>query len=290
VFAGLEEALEAQAIDLVILATPSGMHARQALTALEAGAHVVVEKPLDVSVAEGRRVVEAAERTGLTVSVVSQHRFDPSSEAVRAAIERGDLGRLTSAVMSAPLWRSQEYYDSGAWRGTWALDGGGVLINQGVHTVDLLLWMMGRPDTVSAEVALLAHDGIEVEDTVVATIVFASGALGAVHATTAANGTLTSRLQVHGSAGSAVIEGDELVYASEGIVQHDAGSSHERQYLDLLAAIDEGRPPRVSAGEALWALATVRAVYLSATLGERIRVADVIAGAYDGVETRVPRR
>jgi predicted dehydrogenase len=277
-------------IDVVVVCTPTGLHGEVAIEALAAGAHVIVEKPAETTVARTDEIIAAQQRADRTVTVISQHRFDPSTERVLATIGSGGLGRVTSGIAAIDWWRSQDYYDSGDWRGTWALDGGGVLINQGVHTVDLLLWMMGRPDTVSAEVALLAHDGIEVEDTVVATIVFASGALGAVHATTAANGTLTSRLQVHGSAGSAVIEGDELVYASEGIVQHDAGSSHERQYLDLLAAIDEGRPPRVSAGEALWALATVRAVYLSATLGERIRVADVIAGAYDGVETRVPRR
>ena len=286
IFASLDELLAVEKIDLVILATPSGLHAQQALAAIEAGSHVVIEKPIDVSIAAGKRVVEAAERTGRTVSVVSQHRFDPSSEAVHAAIERGDFGRLTSAVMTAPLWRDQAYYDSGAWRGTWALDGGGVLVNQGVHTVDLMLWMMGRPDTVSAEFALLAHEGIEAEDTAVATVLFESGALGVIHATTAAKGALKSRLQVHGSAGSAVIDGDQLVYSSPELVREEAGSSHEKQYRDVLAAIDTGNEPRVSATEALWALATVRAVYVSATLRERIRVADVIAGVYDHVEPR----
>ncbi|BAS14682.1 uncharacterized oxidoreductase YrbE [Arthrobacter sp. Hiyo8] len=145
-------------------------------------------------------------------TVISQHRFDPASRVVDEARRAGRFGTLTSAVASVSWWRSQGYYDSGAWRGTWAMDGGGAIMNQGVHTVDLLLWFLGRPLEISAKTALLAHEGVEVEDTAVATVTFESGALAVLHATTAAYPGLTVRLQVMGSKGSAVIDNDDLAY------------------------------------------------------------------------------
>src|SRR5204863_394317 len=160
-------------IDLVAICTPSGLHAEDTELALAAGRHVFVEKPLDVSLPRARRLARLAvqaEQRGLVVSVVSQHRFDPASVAVAGALAAGRLGRVTSAVASVAWWRGQDYYDSAAWRGTWALDGGGALMNQGVHTVDLLGWLLGEPVEVFAHTGRLAHDGIEVEDVAVATI------------------------------------------------------------------------------------------------------------------------
>ncbi|TQM02852.1 Gfo/Idh/MocA family protein [Pseudonocardia kunmingensis] len=311
--------------DLLVLATPSGMHVDQAIEGLEGGAHVLVEKPLDVDVRRARRlaaVARVAAGRGQVCSIVSQHRFDPSSQAVRRAIAGGELGRLTSAVASVSWWRSQAYYDSGDWRGTWALDGGGALMNQGVHTLDLLLWFLGRPVTVSAEFGLLAHEGVEVEDTVVATLVFESGALAVLHATTAAYPGLTARVQVLGERGSAVIDADRLEYfhaagddgdgaspamgrrgggnqaerhrdpaepALAGIAAAPVTRGHLRQYLDLLAAVDGAGAPGVTVDDALLALATVRAVYVSATTGEKVAVADVLGGRFDDVAPAVTR-
>jgi predicted dehydrogenase len=170
---------------------------------------------VDVSLRRARRLADLAaegESRGLVATVISQHRFDPASRAVAAAVAGGRLGRITSAIASVPWWRSQRYYDSARWRGTWELDGGGALMNQGVHMVDLLLWLLGRPREVSAYTARLAHDRIEVEDVAVATLTFASGALAVLHATTAAYPGLGVRLQVHGSRGSAVIHDDQLEY------------------------------------------------------------------------------
>jgi UDP-N-acetyl-2-amino-2-deoxyglucuronate dehydrogenase len=211
----LAEALAGDRTDLVVLCTPTGLHAGQAAQALDAGRHVVIEKPVDVSLRRARRLADLAaegESRGLVATVISQHRFDPASRAVAAAVAGGRLGRITSAIASVPWWRSQRYYDSARWRGTWELDGGGALMNQGVHMVDLLLWLLGRPREVSAYTARLAHDRIEVEDVAVATLTFASGALAVLHATTAAYPGLGVRLQVHGSRGSAVIHDDQLEY------------------------------------------------------------------------------
>ncbi len=291
-------------IDAVAICTPSGRHAELAVAALEAGKHVIVEKPLDVTLRAAYRVAEAEARTAATVTVVSQHRFDPSSRLVHAAIQEGHLGRLTSCVASVAWWRSQDYYDSGDWRGSWALDGGGALMNQGIHTVDLLVWMLGEPVEVSAAAACLAHQRIDVEDVAVAVIRFASGALGVLHATTAAYPGLTARIQVHGDRGSAVIDGDQLTYfhaaaadagspghgeaaglnqaaallpgqASAPAAGSDPGAlsdAHLHQYRDFIEAIERGRRPAVTVEDAIRALAVVTAVYESATTGTSISV------------------
>jgi predicted dehydrogenase len=323
VFPTLAEALAAVPVDLVIVSTPSGLHIQQALEALDAGKHVVIEKPLDVDLVKADEILaaaKAAEAKGLVATVISQHRFDPASRVVDEARRAGRFGTLTSAVASVSWWRSQGYYDSGAWRGTWAMDGGGAIMNQGVHTVDLLLWFLGRPLEISAKTALLAHEGVEVEDTAVATVTFESGALAVLHATTAAYPGLTVRLQVMGSKGSAVIDNDDLAYFHASDAADPSESSamgilgggnqaavelakypddtvealdptvypagHVRQYRDIVAAIREGRPAGVTVRDAVTALATVRALYVSATLGQPVLIDDVIAGKYNNVEVR----
>jgi predicted dehydrogenase len=203
------------------------------VSVLESGRHLVVEKPLDVSIAAGARVAAAAAAApaGTVASVISQHRFDPASVAVHDAVVAGRFGRITSGIATVSWWRSQEYYDSGKWRGTWELDGGGAVMNQGVHTVDLLLWFLGRPVDVTAHTALLAHERIEVEDTVTAIVRFESGALATLHATTAAYPGVTVRLHVMGDGGSAVIDDDELAYF------------HSRELAAAVATGDGGAGP-----------------------------------------------
>jgi predicted dehydrogenase len=310
----LDEALARDDVDAVAVCTPSGLHAPVAVAVLEAGRHVVVEKPIDVTVAAAAPIAAAAAAApaGTVASVISQHRFDPASVVVHDALAAGRFGRVTSAVATVSWWRSQSYYDSGAWRGTWALDGGGALMNQGVHTVDLLLWFLGRPVDVVAHTGLLAHERVEVEDTVAAVVRFESGALATLHATTAAYPGLSVRLQVLGDAGSAVIDDDRLRYfhsrelaaaeaSGDAGVSADRGdrsdqsalvlgadedadpargpmfTGHARQYRDVVEAIRTGRRPGVTVEDALLALATVQAVYESARTGAPVRVADVLA-------------
>jgi UDP-N-acetyl-2-amino-2-deoxyglucuronate dehydrogenase len=311
----LDEALETAEIDLVVICSPSGLHVQLAETAIAAGRHVVIEKPLDVSIARARRISElaheAAER-GLVVSVISQHRFDPASTLVAQAAHDGRFGRLTSGVASIGWWRSQDYYDSGEWRGTWALDGGGAVMNQGVHTVDLLVWMLGRPVEISAQTGLVAHERIEVEDVAVATIRFESGALAVVHATTAAYPGDLTRIQVHGDRGTGIVTDDRLEFfhaAPRDVAMGLQGSldkgnqaaghlpddqmvggpeekdhflrGHTRQYDDIVGAIREGRAPRVTVDDALLSLATVKSIYVAATLGRPVLVDEVLTGALD---------
>lgn len=211
----MNTALASREVDLVVITTPSGMHVPQAVAALDARRHVILEKPLDVDLPRARVMADraaAAAHEGLVATVISQHRFDPASRIVADALVSGAFGRVTTAIASTAWWRSQHYYDSADWRGTWALDGGGALMNQGVHNLDLLLSFLGRPTEVSGLTALLAHERIEVEDSAAAAIRFESGALTVVHATTAAYPGLTTRLQLMGSLGSAIIEDDRLAY------------------------------------------------------------------------------
>jgi UDP-N-acetyl-2-amino-2-deoxyglucuronate dehydrogenase len=314
-FHSLPDALAAAPIDLVVICTPSGLHVQLAEDALAARKHVVIEKPLDVSMARARRILELsreAANTGLIVSVISQHRFDPSSVVVADAAHSGRFGRITSGVASVAWWRSQDYYDSGQWRGTWELDGGGAVMNQGVHTVDLLVWFLGRPVEIFAQTALLAHDRVEVEDIAVATVRFESGALGIIHATTAAYPGLSVRLHVHGDRGSAIIDDDQLEYfgsadpdafdaSGRSVVNRaaelvpagevrggDRGpdefiAGHLRQYQDIADAIANGRAPGVTVEDAFVSLAVVRAIYLSATLGRPIGFEEVVSGDLDNV-------
>ncbi len=321
VHTSLKDAFAAADIDLVALATPSGLHIQQGLEVLAAGKHVVIEKPLDVDLSRAQEIEAAANeaaRRGVVASVISQHRFDQASVAVADAVAKGRFGRLTSAIASVAWWRGQGYYDSGDWRGTWSMDGGGALMNQGVHTVDLLLWFMGRPVEIHAHTARLAHERIEVEDTAVATVTFENGGLAVLHATTAAYPGLTVRVQLMGSDGSAVVDNDQLQYfhakgiggasadmglqgggnqAQEELAKYPAEdyeakdptvypAGHVRQYRDILGAIAEGRQPGVTVSDAVNALATVRAVYVSATLNQAVLFEDVLAGKYNDLEVR----
>lgn len=215
VAATVAEAADQAAIDLFAICTPSGLHVDLAEQTLVLGADVVIEKPLDTTMRRGRHIAtlaaDAAAR-GQLVSVISQHRLDPASLLVTETVRSGGFGTITSGIADVAWYRSQEYYDSAGWRGTWALDGGGAVINQGVHTVDLLVWTMGEPVSITAETALLGHDRIEVEDVAVATIRFASGALGLIHCTNSAYPGVSARYSVFGTRGSAVVDEDRLAY------------------------------------------------------------------------------
>lgn len=299
----LSEALDLDGVDVVALCTPSGMHAAGAIEAMGAGRDVLIEKPIDVDPARAAGIDEMRRRTGRTVAVISQHRFDPASRVLLRAVERGELGRLTSGIASLAWWRGDSYYGDAAWRGTAAMDGG-ALMNQGIHALDLLLACLGRPVEVTGYAATLAHPGLEVEDTAVGCIRFASGALGLLHATTAAYPGLTSRVQVHGDAGSAVIDDDELVFLhrtrggerpeiamsspGEGNQVHEldedesgarpvVGDAHLAQYADLVRAIRTGGRPAVGTPEARTALEVVAALGESSRLGRPVAIPDVEA-------------
>jgi UDP-N-acetyl-2-amino-2-deoxyglucuronate dehydrogenase len=294
-FTSLTEALSNVDVDIVTVCTPTGRHGEVAIEALAAGKHVIVEKPAETTVARTDEIIEAQRKAGTMVTVISQHRFDPATETTLTAIDRGELGRITSGIASIDWWRGQSYYDSGDWRGTWELDGGGALMNQGVHTVDLLVAALGRPVEVFAYTGTLAHQRIEVEDVAVGVVRFESGALGVLHATTAAYPGLSARLQVHGDKGSAVIDNDQLVFfektAPGGSAEEQsygstsartvptAGSdpgqlsdSHRLQYLNFLGALDGTDQLRVDLETNRQSIGVITGAYESARTGRPVRL------------------
>lgn len=292
-YGSLSQALAAEEIDVVVVCTPTGRHGEVAIEALDAGKHVIVEKPAEITVAKTDGIIAAQRKAGTLVTVISQHRFDPATETTLAAIGRGELGRLTSGIASIDWWRGQSYYDSGDWRGTWELDGGGALMNQGVHTVDLLVAALGRPVEVFAYTGTLAHERIEVEDVAVGVVRFDSGALGVLHATTAAYPGLSARLQVHGDRGSAVIDNDQLAFfqvtaadadrqeklmgTTESRAVPTAGSdpgqlsdAHRLQYLNFLGALDGTEKLRVDLETNRQSIGIITGAYESARTGRPV--------------------
>jgi UDP-N-acetyl-2-amino-2-deoxyglucuronate dehydrogenase len=273
-YPSLTEAMAAEAVDVVVVCTPTGLHGEVAIEALDAGKHVIVEKPAEITVARTDEIIEAQRKAGTLVTVISQHRFDPATETTLGAIARGELGRITSGIASIDWWRGQTYYDSGDWRGTWDLDGGGALMNQGVHTVDLLVAALGRP----------------VEDVATGVVRFESGALGVLHATTAAYPGLSARLQVHGDRGSAVIDNDQLVFFESGggagekaygttsarkvpAAGRDPGQlsdAHRLQYLNFLAALDGTEQVRVDLATNRQSIGVITGAYESARTGRPV--------------------
>jgi predicted dehydrogenase len=190
-YTDLNKMLADPKVEIVTVATPSGAHMEPAAAAARAGKHVIVEKPLEITLKKCDRMIEACEKAKVKLGAIFPSRFHDSSVKLKKAIEGGRFGKLTLGDAYVKWFRTQEYYDSGAWRGTWALDGGGALMNQAIHSVDLLTWLMGPVLEIQANTATLAHARIEVEDVVVATLRFANGAIGVLEATTAATLTLT---------------------------------------------------------------------------------------------------
>ncbi len=210
-YTDVDEMLAREKLDVVNICTPSGLHGEFACKAMLSGRHVIVEKPMEITKAAMDEMVRVQRGMGVKMAVISQHRLDPASQQVHALIKEQAFGRLVLGNAIIPWWRSQAYYDSGAWRGTWQLDGGGVLMNQSIHSIDLLQWFMGPVKSVYAYTDTLAHR-METEDVAVAVLRFANGALGTITATTGAYPGVTTRIEVFGDRGSAIIEDDELGY------------------------------------------------------------------------------
>ncbi len=208
----LDAMLSNPEIQIVTICTPSGAHMEPAVQAAEAGKHVIVEKPLEVTLARCDRIIQACEKAGVQLATVFPSRFHASAQLIKQAIDSGRFGRLVLGDAYVKWFRTQQYYDGGAWRGTWKLDGGGALMNQGIHSVDLLTWFMGPAVEISAATATLAHERIEVEDVAVATLRFANGALGTIEASTAVYPGFLKRIEIHGSEGSAVMEEEDIKY------------------------------------------------------------------------------
>ncbi len=280
-----EELVQRPDVDLVAVCSPSEYHADQAVAALEAGKHVVVEKPLALTVADADHVVELARRRGLLAAVISQRRFEPEYRAVEQLLADGTLGRVRLASTHVHWWRDDDYYRAAPWRASMA-GGGGSLMNQGVHNVDLLQWLCGPVTEVTAQYATLAHD-IDAEDTTVATLRFTGGALGVLSTSTATPPGSPATVTLHLDRGVVELgQGEILRWDVDGVPRPSVTgaaasgaadpaaigiSGHVTQWADVLAAVREGRTPAVPAAEGAAVVRLMRAVYRAAETGRAVR-------------------
>ena len=285
-FESYEKMLESPEIDAVSLCTPSGDHCAQILQALEAGKHVVVEKPMCITLEECDRVIRKAEETGLTVCVISQHRFSDGIQEIRRAIAAGELGKIHSAQLTMHYFRPQSYYDSAPWRGTWALDGGGVLMNQGIHGVDMLCCLLGKPKAVSGFVTTSGRD-IEVEDTAAVAVRFESGAIATIDASTCCEPGFPQRIVITCEQGRIVTQDDSIlewtlptpcrIPTGESAGGSGAGDpmaifmeNHTRQFRNFAGSLLRGETLDSGPREGLLPLQIILGVYQASQTGNTI--------------------
>jgi predicted dehydrogenase len=292
IYTELASVLERRDVQIVIITTPSGAHMEPAVAAAQAGKHVVVEKPLEITLDRCDRIIDACTRNRVQLCTIFPSRFGDANLALKKAVMAGRFGRVTLGETACQWWRPQSYYDEGGWKGTQALDGGGALMNQAIHNVDLLLWLLGPVTHVCGFLATLAHERIEVEDTAVACLRFASGALGVIQAATSVHPGWPKTVAVHGDRGSALIEQDdvwrwELTPETEedraikdrfarktgasGGASNPASISHighTRQLADFVRAVSSGTPPSVDGHEGRRAVEVILGLYRSAETGK----------------------
>jgi predicted dehydrogenase len=288
--------LKHRPMDLVIIGSPSGLHAEQGIAAAREGLHVLTEKPIEVSVAKTDALIAAAKESGVQLGVIFQDRTKPHILQLKKWLEEGLLGKVLFVDARVKWYRPPEYYANSRWRGTLALDGGGALINQGVHTVDLLLWLLGDVAHVQARTATLLHK-VEAEDTAAATLEFASGALGVFHATTAAYPGYPRRVEISGANGTVILEHDRIIAAdlrnspaasriasdlaalSESARDENKSASsaavsdfrgHRAALEDFLAAIEQKRVPACDGLEGRRSVALIEAIYRAAQTPDRV--------------------
>lgn len=286
-------------LDVLCLGTPSGVHADEVGLAAARRVHVLCEKPLDISVERCDAAIAAAESAGIRLGVSFQDRCTPALRTLKAAVDAGQLGRPLLADARVKWYRAPDYYRAGSrWRGTWTYDGGGALMNQAIHTVDLLVWLLGDVARVTAKASTQLHD-IEVEDTVVATLEFASGAVGTLLATTAAYPGYPRVLEITGTEGTAAVEHDRVarwdVRSREGVAPPvfeatSAGNAsgttavvadaapHRRVVEDFVAAVRERRAPACDGREGRRSVAVVTAIYEASRTGAPVELGSLVAG------------
>lgn len=284
----LEQILDDETVAMVSLLTPPNTHLELVERCAAAGKHILLEKPLEISWERCTALVEACRKAGVTLGVVLQHRFRPPGMRLRELLEEDALGPITGASVSVPNWRPQSYYDQPG-RGTLARDGGGVLLTQGIHTLDLFLSLVGLPEEVFAYSTTSLVHTMETEDLVTGCMRFADGALGTLHATTTAYPGRPEVISVIGEHGTAEIAGTSLTVAwHDGRVEElaDDGSGggtgadpmafpndyHRALIADFLDAVTQGREPRISGDEALKVHHLIECLLESAETGRPVAV------------------
>jgi UDP-N-acetyl-2-amino-2-deoxyglucuronate dehydrogenase len=296
-YTDFQEMLQRDDIDVVNICTPSGVHSDMIQKCAEAGKHVITEKPLDITLDRIDKAIYACREAGVKLACIFQNRFIGTNQAIKEFIDQGGLGRLLIGTASILWYRPQEYYDKGGWRGTWALDGGGALMNQSIHTIDLLQWFMGPVESVMGHAGALNHN-IETEDTGLAILKFKNGAVGTILGTTCAYPGLATMIQLMGQKGSIVSDNNKLkawkiqkdtkeeemaeeakMLKAYGALDAESGladptaitkEGHIFQIEDMVRAIEEGRDPVLTGEDARHSVEIILSIYESSKTGEEI--------------------
>lgn len=278
-----EELIADPNIDIVCICVPSGLHAVYAVMAARAGKHIVVEKPMAITEAQLDEVEQAVNAAGVKLTVISQLRFMESVQRLKSAIDSGVLGKIYFADCRMRYYRSQEYYDQGGWRGTWALDGGGALMNQGIHGIDLVQYIMGGVESVYAQCRTMGRN-IETEDAANLLVEYKCGAIGVIQGTTLANPGEPRTITVSGEKGTVVLQEDTIVrWDVEGSAVQTGKTGvgayrdpmaipfafHQTQLEDLVDAIEIGHRPFVDEKEGRKGVELILAAYRSEKTGQK---------------------
>lgn len=271
--------------DVIHICTPHNNHAEVTIAACERGINVLTEKPMAVSLHDADRMIKAAKDNGVTLGVIFQNRYNPSSIAVKEVVESGELGKIKGARMFVTWYRPDEYYSKSDWKGTWDKEGGGVLIDQAIHTMDLMQWIVGDIERLEASMANRTHHIIDVEDVAEAVIFFKNGAVGSLYACNYYTYDADVLLEVHGENGTATIEKDKAIIRINGKPERKVyaegdqevigksywGVSHKVQIDEFYKDVLAGRQVTIDGVEGRKALEFVRAIYYSATTGEPVQ-------------------
>lgn len=293
-FTSLDEMLAVDGVDVLLITTPSGAHLAPSVAAARAGKHVLCEKPLEITVERVKQMIAAHEKSGTSLGCVFQMRHFPALQPVREALAEGRFGTITHAAVFVPWWREPAYYTESQWHGTKVLDGGGALMNQSIHMIDLLCSLMPPVKSVAAVTSSVGHPGIEVEDCASASLVFEGGAVGTIVGTTSSWPGRPKRLEITGTSGTVVMEDENIVCfdfrdkclsdaeilekfsasaklagaADPGAMSH---AGHTACITSFVNSLRENSPYDVDGAEACKSVALIEAIYRSAQSGSSVK-------------------
>ena len=298
-YTDLDEMLKRDDIQVVNICTPSGLHADAIIRCAAAGKHVITEKPLDITLERIDKAINACKEAGVNLACIFQNRLTPTNMMIKKFIDKGGLGRLLIGTASVLWYRTQEYYDAGGWRGTWAMDGGGSLMNQSIHTIDLLQWFMGPVESVIGYTGILSHN-IETEDTGIGIVKFKNGAVGTILGTTCAYPGIATAVQLFGENGSIISDNNKLkvwkmrgeskeaeneeeekMLKAYGSLKAESGSAdpssitkagHLIQIEDMVKAVKEGTEPIITGEDGRYSVEIIQAIYESARTGKEVKL------------------
>lgn len=280
IYSDVGDLLSDDNIDVISICTPSGTHLDYGTLAADAGKHIIIEKPIEITVERGQALVDCCKKNGVKLAVIYQNRFIPEVIQLKEAINRGEIGKPVMVHASVKWFRDQDYYTGSGWRGTLDMDGGGAVINQSIHTIDLIVWLMGDISSLSSYKSTLTHPEIEAEDNAVAVMEFKNGALGVFEASTSIIPAQARWIEINGTIGTARLDGNQFSIlkkngneSSSSVSKNKTGADsplsgmniqyHQNQYEQIIEALIKNQIPEVTGEESLRSLAIVEAIYKS---------------------------